>query len=152
VVKAQGLQRRSVESFLVLSVCVGLTGCGDNGAKPLLPRPAQVEFLGWDCCGGDCPPDTLEWVAALGRIRNVGDLTAYNVLWITQPCSTCFSGSFGSVDSMEAGAERTIYGVRAQLPARCPVAYVCWTSHPDSVTRCPPTTTASGTTHEFDDH
>ena len=126
-------------ALTMAAVLLLAVGCAEEATvRPHALRPAEVVFLGWDCCRSECPPDTATWVGAIGRVRNVGELPAYHVLYVTRPCSTCYlSGSFGGVDRLDPGREHLIHGVWARWPANCPVVDVCWTTDPDSLTHCP---------------
>ena len=105
----------------VLSLLLLLSACGDEGAmKPHSPQPALVVFLGWDCCDLACLPDSGDW-GPTGRVQNVGDSTAYNILVVTQPCSTCnTSGSIQVIGSLGPMEIRGIRGIRGWPPGSCP--------------------------------
>jgi hypothetical protein len=123
-----------MQPLLIVLAYVLSPGCGeDDTLTPQPRRPPEVVFLGWDCCRSECPGDSSNSPGAIGRIKNIGDLPAYNVGIVTRPCSTCWgSGSIAYREKLDAGEESVINGVWSQWPARCPVVDLSWSDEPDT--------------------
>jgi hypothetical protein len=79
----------------------------------------MVVFLGWECWSGEC--DSAAW-GGYGRVKNIGDSTAYRVLIATRPCGTCWStGSIQVLGSLAPGAQYRFRAIRGFPPGSQPV-------------------------------
>ena len=84
----------TLRRFLTLSLMilfVVLAGCNDEECVcPHVQKAADVVFVDWLCCGGasECGLENPDF-GAIGRVRNIGDRPAYDVIIDVRPCSTC---------------------------------------------------------------
>ena len=112
-----------------------LLACGSG--SPSDPQGgANVVFLGWDCCGSACV-ESLACVGfpasfgSIGRIRNIGDQTAYAVRVTTRPCSTSFDAAGLRLPTLRPGEEREFCGIRSEPPGCCPILDpILWSDTP----------------------
>ncbi len=122
IVKHTGTRGFLLRFCTALLVASGFTACGeDSPVQPSFSGPANIVFVGWQCCSQDCVPDFVGF-DAIGRVRNMGAGTAYHVVFDVRPCSSgCnLTGSIARKDSLVAGETYDFIAIAGSPAGSCP--------------------------------